>query len=93
MEVSATFSTPPLPSALQGSVPPGTYGIIITTGHFTRAAIAEADRADRDRIKLVNGSELAQVLVASGIGVKSTTISVPRLDIGALNDQLEAERS
>ena len=26
---------------------PGTYGVVITTGHFTRAAIAEADRPDR----------------------------------------------
>lgn len=27
---------------IRGSIPSGTYGIVITTGHFTRAAIAEA---------------------------------------------------
>jgi predicted Mrr-cat superfamily restriction endonuclease len=84
---------PSVVTQLRGSVPPGTYGVIITTGHFTRASITEADRADRDRIKLVDGPELAQVLVDSGIGVKSTTILVPRLDIMALNNRLEAEQS
>jgi hypothetical protein len=84
---------PSVVAQLRGSVPPGTYGVIITTGHFTRAAIVEADRADRNRIKLVDGSELAQVLVDSGIGVKSTAILVPRLDIIGLNNRLEAEQS
>jgi hypothetical protein len=84
---------PSVVTQLRGSIPPGAYGVIITTGHFTRAAIAEAGRADRNRIKLVDGPELAQVLVDSGIGVKNKTISVPRLDIAALNDQLEAEQS
>jgi Restriction endonuclease len=83
---------PPVVTQLRGSIPPGTYGIIITTGHFTRAAIAEADRADRNRIRLVDGPELAHVLVDSGIGVKNTTISVPRLDTAALNSRLEAEQ-
>jgi len=36
---------------------------------------------------------LAQVLVDSGIGVKSTTIAVPRPDIAALDDRLDAEQS
>ena len=83
---------PHVVTQLRGSVPPGTYGIVITTGHFTRAAIAEADRADRNAIKLVDGPELAHVLVESGIGVKNTTISVPRLDTGALQERLEAEQ-
>ncbi len=84
---------PSVVTQLRGSIPPGAYGIIITTGHFTRAAITEADRPDRNRIKLVDGSELAEVLVDSGIGVKNTTIPVPRLDIAALDDRLEAEQS
>jgi len=53
---------------LRGSIPPGTYGIVITTGHFTRAAIAEAGRADRNTIKLVDGPELAHVLAVAGDG-------------------------
>jgi restriction endonuclease Mrr len=77
---------------LRGSIPPGTYGIVITTGHFTRAAIAEASRSDRNAIKLVDGPELAHVLADSGIGVKKTTIYVHRLDIAALNERLEAEQ-
>ena len=84
---------PSVVTQLRGSIPPGTYGIIITTGHFTRAAIAEADRTDRNKIKLVDGPELAHVLADNGIGVKSTTVSVPRLDVAALNDRLEAEHS
>jgi hypothetical protein len=84
---------PNVVTQLRGSLPPGAYGVVITTGHFTRAAILEADRADRNRIKLVDGPELAHVLVDSGIGVKNTTILVPRLDIAALNDRFEAEQS
>ena len=80
---------PSVVTQLRGSIPPGTYGIVITTGHFTRAAIAEAGRADRNTIKLVEGPELAHVLADSGIGVKNTTISVPRLDTGALIERLE----
>jgi hypothetical protein len=83
---------PHVVTQLRGSIPPGTYGIVITTGHFTRAAIAEAGRADRNTIKLVDGSELAHVLAESGIGVKTTTISIPRLDTRALKERLEAEQ-
>jgi restriction endonuclease Mrr len=83
---------PKVVTQLRGSIPPGTYGIVITTGHFTRAAIAEAGRADRNAIKLVDGPELAHVLAESGVGVKNTTISVPRLDTGALIERLEAEQ-
>jgi restriction endonuclease Mrr len=83
---------PHVVTQLRGSIPSGTYGIVITTGHFTRAAIAEAGRADRNAIKLVDGPELAHVLADSGIGVKNTMISVPRLDTGALNERLEAEQ-
>src|SRR5690348_6044380 len=62
---------PSLVRQLRGSLAPGTYGIIITTGYFTQAAAAaEADRTDVSRIKLVDGTELARVLVDSGIGVK-----------------------
>ena len=83
---------PNVVTQLRGSIPPGTYGIVITTGHFTRTAITEADRAGRTPIKLVDGPELAHVLVESGIGVKGTTIVIPRLDIEALEERLEAER-
>jgi predicted Mrr-cat superfamily restriction endonuclease len=77
---------------LRGSIPPGTYGIVITTGHFTRAAITEASRTDRNAIKLVDGPELAHVLAENGIGVKNTVISVPRLDTEALERRIEAEQ-
>jgi Restriction endonuclease len=83
---------PNVVTQLRGSIPPGTYGIVITTGHFTRAAIAEADRADRNTVRLVDGPELAHVLLDSGIGVKKTTISIPRLDTEALKERLEAEQ-
>ena len=44
---------------LRGSIPPGTYGAVIRAGHFTRAAVPEASRPDRNAIKLVDGPELA----------------------------------
>jgi restriction endonuclease Mrr len=59
---------------LRGSIPPGTYRIVITTGHFTRAAITEASRPDRNTIELVDGPELAHVLAENGIGVKNTKV-------------------
>jgi hypothetical protein len=40
---------PSVVTQLRGSIPPGAYGVIITTGHFTRAAIAEAARADHNK--------------------------------------------
>jgi Restriction endonuclease len=83
---------PSVVTQLRGSIPPGTYGIVITTGHFTRAAITEASRSDRNAIKLVDGPELAHVLADSGIGVKKTAVYVHRLDIAALNERLEAEQ-
>jgi restriction endonuclease Mrr len=84
---------PSVVTQLRGSIPPGAYGVIITTGHFTRKAIIEASRVDRDTVKLVDGPELAHVLVDSGIGVKNTTIVIPRLDTAALHNRLEAEQS
>ena len=83
---------PNVVTQLRGCIAPGTYGIVITTGHFTRAAIAEAGRTDRNTIKLVDGPELAHVLAENGIGVKTTKISVLRLDIEALKQRLEAEQ-
>ena len=83
---------PSVVTQLRGSIPPGTYGIVITAGHFTRAAITEASRPDRNAIRLVDGPELAHVLAENGIGVKKTAIYVHRLDIEGLDDQLEAEQ-
>jgi restriction endonuclease Mrr len=83
---------PNVVTQLRGCIAPGTYGIVITAGHFTRAAIAEVGRTDRNAIKLVDGPELAHVLAENGIGVKTTRISVPRLDIEALKQRLEAEQ-
>jgi restriction endonuclease Mrr len=85
--------SPSVVTQLRGSIPPGAYGVIITTGHFTRKAITEASRADRGTIKLVDGPELAHVLVDSGIGVKNTRIIIPRLDTAALHNRLEAEQT
>jgi hypothetical protein len=83
---------PSVVTQLRGSLPPGVYGIVITTGHFTQAAITEANLPDRTGIKLVDGLELAHVLATSEIGVKLTTIAVPRLDVAGLHERLEAEQ-
>lgn len=38
------------------------------------------------------GLDDRHVLAENGIGVKNTTISIPRLDTGALEKRLEAEQ-
>jgi restriction system protein len=65
---------------LRGSLSPGTYGMVITTAHFTKAAMEEANRPDLAHIRMVDGKELAHVLADNGIGASTQTIGVMRFD-------------
>jgi predicted Mrr-cat superfamily restriction endonuclease len=71
---------PNVVTQLRGSVGPGTQPMVITTGHFTKAAREEARRSDRPGVRLVDGLELAHVLATNAIGVKRTSLMLPRLD-------------
>ncbi len=58
----------------------GDRGVFITTSSFTQGARAEADRINA-RIELIDGTRLAQLLVANGVGVQAeTTVTLHRLD-------------
>ncbi len=54
------------------------YGIMITTASFTPDAKDEANRAGN--IKLIDGQELASLMINTGLGVKNISISYPKLD-------------
>jgi hypothetical protein len=79
---------PRVVTQLRGSVGPGTQPMVITTGHFTKAARVEATRSDRPPVRLVDGLELAHVLAANGVGVKPTSLTLLRLDMTDLRSRL-----
>jgi len=53
---------------LRGSIDPYGLGCLITTSHFSRAAVAEACDAGKTPITLINGREFAALLTSLGIG-------------------------
>lgn len=53
---------------LRGSLNPRGLGCVITTSHFSRAAVAEATEAGKSPITLINGREFASLLASFGIG-------------------------
>ena len=53
-------------------------GIMITTADFTADAKAEAARAGN--VKLINGQELAGLMISIGLGVNNINISYPKVD-------------
>lgn len=55
-------------------------GVLLTTGTFTAQAIEHADRAQQT-IRLVNGQELASLMIDFGIGVSRTnSVIIPVID-------------
>jgi len=53
-------------------------GILITTADFTADAKKEADRAGN--IRLIDGQELASLMIQTGLGVKKVHVSYPKID-------------
>lgn len=47
-------------------------GIFLTTGHFRRAAIEEAERSGTNIIELIDGEEICNLLRELNIGIKTT---------------------
>lgn len=55
-------------------------GLFISTGTFSPAAIKEATRDGAPPIDLIDGTELAEKLRELGLGVRTETVEVPRVD-------------
>jgi len=55
-------------------------GLFISTGTFSPAAIKEATRDGAPPIDLIDGAELAEKLKELGLGVRTETVEVPRVD-------------
>jgi len=55
-------------------------GLFISTGTFSPAAIKEATRDGAPPIDLMDGAELAEKLKELGLGVRTETVEVPRVD-------------
>ncbi len=53
-------------------------GIFVTTSSFTLDAIQTAQRAGK--VKLIDGKELARIMVEAGLGVRKTSLEIPKLD-------------
>jgi len=53
-------------------------GILITTADFTAEAKKEAERAGN--IRLIDGQELASLMIQTGLGVKNVPVSYPKID-------------
>ncbi|WP_295651198.1 restriction endonuclease [uncultured Mucilaginibacter sp.] len=49
-------------------------GIIITTGHFTKEAINEANREGAPKVELVDGEQLVKMFEKVELGVKAKTV-------------------
>lgn len=55
-------------------------GLFISTGTFSPAAIKEATRDGAPPIDLIDGTELAEKLRELGLGVRTETVEVPKVD-------------
>lgn len=53
---------------LRGSLKPFAGGVILTTGHFSRAAVNEASEEGKNPIGLVDGIKLSRVVLESKFG-------------------------
>jgi restriction system protein len=53
-------------------------GIFVTTSNFSADAVQTAQRAGK--VKLINGPELARIMVEAGIGVRKTSLEIPKID-------------
>ena len=51
-------------------------GIFLTTGHFTRGAIAEASRLGNEQIELIDGQEICELLYELKLGIITNEIIV-----------------
>nr|WP_276975837.1 restriction endonuclease [Ferrimicrobium acidiphilum] len=53
-------------------------GIFVTTSSFTPDAVTTAQKSGK--VKLIDGKELARMMVESGQGVTKKTLDIPKID-------------
>ena len=61
-------------------------GVLMTTSSFTRTAVDVANRSGILRLVLIDGSELTKLMVQFGVGVRTRTIDIKRLDTGYFSE-------
>lgn len=61
---------------LRGAAGSAQQGVIVTTGQFTAAAVAETLRNDGPAIHLIDGSQLVDFMVEHGLGVHTSHLAV-----------------
>lgn len=70
---------------LRGSLKAAEQAIFMTASRFTKKAVDEANADGKTPVGLLDGSDLAHLLIELGIGVKSETLTMPRFDPGAVH--------
>jgi restriction system protein len=57
-------------------------GVLVTTSSFSRQAREVAERSNDRKVVLIDGRELATLMVRFNVGVKAThTVEIKRLDL------------
>ena len=77
----------PVVQQVRGSIGTHEQGLIITTSDFSKGAIEEAVRSDAVPVALMNGEQLALLLMEYGIGVKRSVPDLFELDAEFANEQ------
>ena len=72
---------------LRGALHVDEHGVVITTSHFTKDAIAEAAASGKTPIGLVDGPGLVDMLIEEGIGVQARAVPIRKLDPASLLGQ------
>jgi restriction system protein len=83
----------PVVQNLRGSLTAHESGLLVTSGHFSVGAEAEAHEPTKVPIALVNGSKLVELLLEIGIGARQQTFKVYTLDPEALSLERLKERA
>ncbi len=73
----------PIVQQVRGSLGAHEQGLIITTSDFSKGARTEAERPDASPVALMNGDELADLLIESEIGVHRREYHLLSLDEAA----------
>jgi hypothetical protein len=81
----------PVVQNIRGSLSAHEAGLLVTSGQFTPAAIAEANDPQKLAITLVNGGQLLEPLLKHEIGVEPVHLTYYRLKLDEISkDRLEA---
>ena len=67
-------------------------GVFITTSSFSKGAINAANQAGNLRLVLIDGDELADLLIRFNVGIRTArTVDIKRIDLDHFEDAAEAE--